>query len=223
MTLATQAARTAAQLREAAHEMALVASRRRHDADMRAPVLPMSQQLDGLRIPPFAPHERGLTGRWRLRSFLDLDALDGAVPSARLHTRHALWAWGLNALLDDTELVVSELVTNGIQASRAMTHGAIRLWLLSDRAQVAVGIWDASPKPPVQADADDDAENGRGLLLVEAISTLWGWSPGGRTGTPKAEQGKVVWAVIGDSAHENVSGSPTPGFCGGSRHSMERP
>ena len=33
----------------------------------------------------------------------------------------------------------------------------------------------------------DDAESGRGLLLVEAISTRWGWYA--------TSDGKVVWAL----------------------------
>ncbi len=105
--------------------------------------------------------------------------------------------WGLAAQADDGELVVSELVTNGVQASRAMTHAAIRLWLVSDRAQVVICVWDASPQPPVRMDAAEDAEHGRGLLLVEAVSKQWGWFPAG-PGSPWADchDGKVVWAIV---------------------------
>jgi anti-sigma regulatory factor (Ser/Thr protein kinase) len=93
--------------------------------------------------------------------------------------------------------VVSELVTNGVQASRAMTHAAIRLWLASDRAQVVICVWDASPQPPVRMDAAEDAEHGRGLLLVEAVSKQWDWFPAEPDG-PGADghRGKVVWAVV---------------------------
>jgi anti-sigma regulatory factor (Ser/Thr protein kinase) len=153
----------------------------------------------GLRIPPFATRwENRTAGEWPLHSFLELGALDGAVPSARLHARHVVREWGLAALADDTELVVSELVTNGVQASRAMTHAAIRLWLVSDRIQVMVCVWDASPRPPVRMDAAEEAENGRGLLLVEAVSTRWGWFPAA-PGSPSADDGhgKIVWSVVG--------------------------
>ena len=151
-----------------------------------------------LRVPPFAAQwaER-LAGEWPLHSFLELGALDGAVPSARLHARHILREWGQAALADDAELVVSELVTNGVQASRAMTHAAIRLWLVSDRTQVVICVWDACPQPPVRMDAAEEAENGRGLLLVEAVSTQWGWfhaepmSP-----SPDAAHGKIVWSIV---------------------------
>jgi anti-sigma regulatory factor (Ser/Thr protein kinase) len=139
----------------------------------------------------------GPASEWPLDTFLELGALDGAVPSARLHARHVVREWGLAALAEDVELVVSELVTNGVQASRAMTHAAIGLWLASDRVQVVVCVWDASPQPPVRMDAAEDAEHGRGLLLVEALSKQWGWLPG-KPGTMGADgqRGKIVWAVV---------------------------
>jgi anti-sigma regulatory factor (Ser/Thr protein kinase) len=148
----------------------------------------------GLGVPPFAAGSAGgEAGEWTLQSFLELGALDGAVPSARLHARHVLREWGLTALADDAELVVSELVTNGVQASRAMEHAAIRLWLTSDQAQVAICVWDASPQPPVRMDAAEEAENGRGLLLVEAVSAQWGWFPA----TPGGNgHGKIVWSIV---------------------------
>ena len=133
-----------------------------------------------------------MTSQWPLHSFLELGALPGAVPCARLHTRQLLWEWGLAALTDSTELVVSELITNAIQASRATGLAApVRLWLLSDKAQVLVLVWDASPDSPVRAAISDETENGRGLLLVEAVSQQWAWYS-----RPDEESGKYVWAQI---------------------------
>ena len=133
-----------------------------------------------------------MTSQWPLHSFLELGALPSAVPCARLHARHLLWEWGLAALTDSTELVVSELVTNAVQASRATRQTApVRLWLLSEKAQVLVLVWDASPHPPVQTAISDDTENGRGLLLVEALSEQWDWYY-----PPDEEAGKYVWAQI---------------------------
>jgi hypothetical protein len=152
-----------------------------------------------VRIPPFAARQEGSpVDRWPLQSFLELGALPGAVPCARLHTRQVLWEWGLAHHTDSTELLVSELITNGVQASRAMTQAAVRLWLLSDRARVMILAWDASPLPPVRANPRVDAENGRGLLLVDAISERWGWYfPGEHAPASAAGQrGKVVWAVV---------------------------
>lgn len=83
-----------------------------------------------------------------------------------------------------------------------MTHAAIKLWLASDRAQVVICVWDASPQPPVRVDATEDAEHGRGLLLVEAVSKRWGWFPAqpgsaqGGSAQGDSRHGKVVWAVV---------------------------
>jgi len=51
-----------------------------------------------------------------LRSYLELGALPTAVPCARLHARQLVWEWGLDGLAESSELLVSELVTNAVQA-----------------------------------------------------------------------------------------------------------
>jgi len=152
-----------------------------------------------VRIPPFAARQEGSpVDQWPLQSFLELGALPGAVPCARLHTRHVLWEWGLAILAASTELLVSEIITNAVHISREMDHAAVRLWLLCDRARVVVLAWDPSPLPPLPVTPDEDTENGRGLLLVDAISERWGWYfPGEQPRTDAPDQrGKVVWAVV---------------------------
>ena len=138
---------------------------------------------------------------WPLRTFLELGALPTAVPCARLHTRQVLWEWQLSALADTAELIVSELVTNAVQASAGLTGSRrsgrwvpgvppARLWLFSDRRRVLIQVWDGNDKLPAPQHADPDAETGRGLLLVESLSAEWGSYPPERSG------GKVVWALI---------------------------
>ena len=85
---------------------------------------------------------------WPLRSYLELGALPTAVPCARLHARHLLWEWGLNGLAADTELLVSELVTNAVKATAGQQQAAIRLQLSSDNTRVLVEVWDADPSRP---------------------------------------------------------------------------
>ena len=132
-----------------------------------------------------------MNGQWPLQDFLELGALVSAVPCARLHARHVLREWGLARLGDSTELLVAELVTNAVQASRAAAQApSVRLWLLSDSAQVLILVWDANQDPPARITASDEAENGRGLMLVEAISNQWGWSP------HENDNGKFVWAIL---------------------------
>lgn len=145
----------------------------------------------GVRIPPFMTHRgRGANDPWPLQDFLELGALASAVPCARLHARQVLWEWGLTSLGESAELLVTELITNAVKASRAVTLGSpVRLWLVSDLAQILILVWDASPQPPVRINAGGEAENGRGLILIEAISEKWGWY--GRDGS----DGKFVWAI----------------------------
>jgi hypothetical protein len=196
----------------------------RHTGAVHAAVAPLVHSDSGarpagaaVRIPPFAARrESSPVDQWPLRSFLELGALPGAVPCARLHARNVLWEWGLASLAEDTELLVSEVITNGVQASRAMTQAAVRLWLVSDRARVVILAWDASPLPPVPAHPQADAENGRGLLLVEALSERWGWYFSDEQPSTDApgQRGKVVWAVVHPGSRPGEGGRGRAGDAG---------
>lgn len=138
---------------------------------------------------------------WPFQSYLELAALPSAVPCARLHTRQVLWEWGLDALTETAELIVSELVTNGINSSHGLTGsryaghwmpGAppLRIWLHGDPRRIAIQVWDGNDQPPARQATELDAESGRGLLLVEVLSEAWG------SHRPRESAGKVVWAVV---------------------------
>jgi anti-sigma regulatory factor (Ser/Thr protein kinase) len=121
---------------------------------------------------------------------LELGALSGAVPSARLHTRFVLQEWGLDGLAESAELVVSELVTNAVQATRhAGLDDPVRVSLLADEASVLVVVSDSIPDPPRPRRAAAAEENGRGLMVVETVSDWWDWKP--------ARGGKLVRALVG--------------------------
>ena len=131
-----------------------------------------------------------MNDQWPLQDFLELGALFSAVPCARLHARQVLWEWGIGNLGDSAGLLVTELVANAVRASRELARAcAVRLWLLSDSAQILILVWDASPQSPVLTDVTDEAEHGRGLMLVEAVSEQWGWS------YCEDGDGKFVWAI----------------------------
>ncbi len=132
-----------------------------------------------------------MDSEWPLQDFIELGALPGAVPCARLHARQLMCEWGLTRLSDSIELLVSELVTNAMHASRAMEPiTPLRLWLLTDKTRVKILVWDASPQPPARMNISEDAESGRGLLLVETISDKWDWY------FPQDTGGKVIWAEL---------------------------
>jgi anti-sigma regulatory factor (Ser/Thr protein kinase) len=144
------------------------------------------------RIPAFITDwRRGEDGVWPLQEFLELGALASAVPYARLHARQVLWKWGLTSLRESAELLVTELITNAVKASQTVAQVCpVRLWLLSDLTRILILVWDASPQLPVEINVGVDAENGRGLILVEAISERWGWY-----GCSDSD-GKCIWALV---------------------------
>ena len=119
-----------------------------------------------------------------LRSYLELGALPGAVPCARLHARQLAWEWGLTGLAATAELLVSELVTNAVKTMAGQgNQAAVRLRLSSDNARFLIEVQDADPRPPVPKDLGADGlpdvqeEGGRGLFLVAALSVRWDWYP----------------------------------------------
>ena len=136
------------------------------------------------------------------QSYLELGALPSAVPCARLHTRQVVWEWGRQELADAVELIVSELITNGVRASEGLTGSRyagrwapgvppLRLWLQAEDKRVVIQVWDGNGKLPSRQTASSSAEGGRGLLLVESVSTSWG------SYQAEGSSGKVVWAVVG--------------------------
>ncbi|MFI0261589.1 SpoIIE family protein phosphatase [Streptomyces sp. NPDC017056] len=103
-----------------------------------------------------------------------------SVSRARELARDQLTDWGLEALVDTTELLVSELVTNALRHG----HGEIRLRLLLDRTLVCE-VWDADLAQPRRRRARDTDEGGRGLQLVGLLSAGWG--------SRRTPRGKTVW------------------------------
>src|SRR5437764_58395 len=138
---------------------------------------------------------------WPHQTFLELGALTTAAPCARLHTTLVLWEWDLGTLVRTAGLVVSELVSNAVQASVDLTGSRfagqwapgtppVRVWLSADDHRVVIQVWDGSDRPPVPQPVQPEADRGRGLLLVGALSSEWGCY------TPEKSSGKVVWAVV---------------------------
>ena len=125
------------------------------------------------------------------RAALDLGALPTAPACARAWTRRILWEWQLTCLSDSAELVVSELITNAMRASRPLDRPSIRLTLTREQGELGIYVRDYCPGTPQPANAGDEDENGRGLLLVEAMSSRSGWYP-----SKDGIAGKVVWAAL---------------------------
>jgi anti-sigma regulatory factor (Ser/Thr protein kinase) len=88
-------------------------------------------------------------------------------------------------VLDEAELVVSELVTNAVLASCSITTVTIT----TDRSCVRIGVTDDAPGRPTLLHAATDAVRGRGLAIVCMLARDWGV-------TPVDPGGKEVWAEI---------------------------
>jgi len=138
-----------------------------------------------------------MADEWPLKSLLELGPLPTAVACARWHTKLVLREWGLTKFTEPVELLVSELATNAIKTSRSLEDVfPIRLWLRSDRTCVLILMWDANPEPPVRMYVSEEAESGRGLVLVEELSAKWDWYPHKDLG------GKVVWSLVTQADQE---------------------
>jgi hypothetical protein len=107
-------------------------------------------------------------------------------------TDHLTAAFGYGAeaqpAIDDTVTVVSELITNAVQSGCASTE--LRLDVHRDHVRVAVT--DDSPGEPRLLNPGPSEERGRGLRLVDELSSSWGVTP--------LDHGKQVWAVVAATA-----------------------
>ncbi len=142
---------------------------------------------------------RSVKPGWPLISKLELGPLPTAPGCGRDHARHVLIEWGLTHLVDDAVLVVSELLTNAVQASRSLpTPTPIVLRLLANPAarQVVVEAWDQALESfDLTPKAANGVEHGRGLAVVAALSCRTGV---GRMG----DDFKCVWAELQVSRQE---------------------
>ncbi|MFG2677706.1 ATP-binding protein [Streptomyces sp. NPDC048392] len=112
--------------------------------------------------------------------------------------RSYLREWDLAELADAVELGVTELLANVV---RHVPDRRCTLLLLrqmggggggdGDGRGVRVEVADGSPRQPVPAArVSDDAECGRGLVLLDAVVDKWGVGPG-------PGGGKTVWFECG--------------------------
>lgn len=127
------------------------------------------------------PHEPASVGRIRREIVADLQTRD--LP---------------DELVDEAELVASELVTNALRHARPLSDGTIRVrWKIRGEV-VEVEVTDAGGETvPHPAPRTVWLSSGRGLRIVRSIAHEWGVTED-RTGT-------VVWATLGGPSRRRAT------------------
>lgn len=92
--------------------------------------------------------------------------------------------WADPELIVDAELVVTELVENAIRHGRTGCEVTVEL---SERG-LLIAVRDGSRSLPRRVTRTSTQPGGRGLLLVERLSRVWGFE--------LDDAGKVVWALL---------------------------
>jgi anti-sigma regulatory factor (Ser/Thr protein kinase) len=147
---------------------------------------------------------------------LRLAALPTAPSLARAFVIHTTRDWPVSAgCRESMRLLASELITNAVRhtgrvdgpptplPTETVIVVGVQIRLLGP--VVRLEVWDSDPAPAIRADPSPEAETGRGLVLVEALSQAWG------SYTPRIG-GKVVWCDVGQEgmAESTESASPAP-------------
>lgn len=123
---------------------------------------------------------------------------DQSVTLARRHTAAVLIEWGMAHVRHDAGIIVGELCSNALNATRrAGIPGPIGLRLLANPLLLAMEVWDCAadvprlrpPGPPVLDGADTAEPRGNGLLIVAELSCDWGH-------LARPDGGKVVYSLI---------------------------
>ncbi|MEE1787146.1 ATP-binding protein [Streptomyces sp. SP17BM10] len=95
-------------------------------------------------------------------------------------------------LLSTGELILSELATNAVVHARVPPGRRIAVRFEVVCGHLRIEVHDASSeRPAIRRSTGPDDSSGRGLCLVEALSTEWGCQP------RPSGIGKIVWALAG--------------------------
>ena len=93
-------------------------------------------------------------------------------------------------VIDEAEIVVSELVANAIRHAKPLSDGAIRIHWKVKNDVVEVEVSDGGgPTVPRPAPPTTWAPGGRGLRIVRSLAHEWG--------VIEEPNGRTVWASLG--------------------------
>ena len=109
----------------------------------------------------------------------------GAVGLTRAKLSGELAEWGLpREQVEAVLVVIGELLSNATEHGRPPVQ--LNVTMSGDRVHVAVH--DTGPEGPQELPLDPQRLRGRGLQLVEAVSSEWGWT--------RDPTGKTVWTSL---------------------------
>lgn len=124
------------------------------------------------------PHDTGV----------ELPAMLTSGREARRLLRATLRGWGADHLLDDAQLLTSELVNNAVVHASSAVRVRLRF---ADRC-LRVEVTDAGAGVLQRQPGSPGDTSGRGLHLVDALAASWG--------TSADPDGKVVWFELAEDA-----------------------
>jgi serine/threonine-protein kinase RsbW len=109
-----------------------------------------------------------------------------SAPQARAQLRATMGEWADETTRADAELLLTELVANGV----IHAGSSMRIDLTVERDLLRAEVRDASPFAPLHRAADE--HGGRGVLILNALASSWGV-----VGHPG--EGKTVWFELANS------------------------
>ena len=136
------------------------------------------------------------------RRHIPLAAGPAAAGRARHQVEEAISSWDVPVDPDIAVLLTSELVTNAIRYEAGET---VVLAIACGRDELRVDVHDTSCILPVPADAPADAETGRGLTLVNALSAEWG--------SYRTPAGKAVYFTLAFESRARDGSQSCPAGC----------
>jgi hypothetical protein len=111
--------------------------------------------------------------------------VSGAPRHARTVVTDACLRWDLPDLVGPAALIISELVSNVVDHA----HTMMTIEVAHRDSHLYLAVHDGAGAPAVLRElAGDLALRGRGLMLVAAAATTWGYD--------HREDGKTVWATV---------------------------
>lgn len=151
------------------------------------------------RLPGDASHHRS--------DVFGFPAVPAAVGLVRRNVRELLVRWGVGeATVDNAVIVVSELVTNAVMHT-ASERIVCRVRAHGGRLHIEVQDENHDETRPARCRPGPDDQSGRGLVLVDGLSSDWGVrdAPDG--------SGRVVWAALTpEPDRATVTGSPSTAY-----------